>query len=113
MSKPIELILASASPRRAALLDQIGIAFTQRAASIDESVLVDEQAGSYVERLAKEKAEAVGKQLFERHVSATIPVILAADTIVAANGELLGKPQNASHAKRMLSTAPAKSGHRG
>lgn len=55
------IILASASPRRAELLAQIGIEFEQRHADIDESLLPNEQARDYVNRLAIEKVEAVSK----------------------------------------------------
>jgi septum formation protein len=94
------LILASASPRRRALLAQAGFDFEVRASEIDESLLPGEAAAAYVERLAIEKAQAVCA-LYDR---ASGPVtVLAADTaVVLPDGEILGKPRNAADARRML-----------
>lgn len=92
------IILASASPRRAELLAQIGIEFEQRHADIDESLLPNEQARDYVNRLAIEKAEAVSK------LSGTktgLPV-LGADTSVVVDGEILGKPNDYEHFHAMM-----------
>ena len=90
------LILASASPRRVALLAQIGITPTHIIpAEIDETPHKQELPVPYVTRLAQEKAQAV---------AATHPgsMILAADTCVAIGRRILGKPENASDAQRML-----------
>ncbi len=89
------LILASASPRRRELLQQIGLAFTVAAADIDETPLAGEDHASYTLRLADEKARAV----LALHPDA---VIIGADTTVVVNGELLGKPRDAKNAARML-----------
>jgi len=89
------LILASASPRRADLLRAAGIPFETAPADIDESVLAGESPAHYVLRLAREKAQAV---------AATVPgrIVLAADTTVVVDGEILGKPADAADARRML-----------
>jgi len=87
------LILASASPRRARLLNEVGIEFLVRPASIDEAVREGENPAAYVERLAREKATAqiaVGE------------LVLAADTTVVLEGEILGKPNDENDAIRML-----------
>ena len=89
------LILASASPRRRELLQQIGLAFTVAAADIDETPLAGEDHASYTLRLADEKARAV----LALHPDA---VVIGADTTVVVNGELLGKPRDAKDAARML-----------
>jgi septum formation protein len=87
------LVLASASPRRRELLERLGLAFTVAAPDIDESVRPGEAAVAYVERLAAEKAAAVG---------GAADVVIAADTTVEIDGEILGKPIDAADARRML-----------
>ncbi|MFQ3170425.1 MAG: septum formation protein [Oleispira sp.] len=94
------LILASTSPRRKELLQQIGVVFTQLSIDINENVAVGENAEQYVLRLAKEKAAAG----FER-LSATEKkncVVLAADTTVVCDGQILAKPESLSHSKDIL-----------
>ena len=93
----VQLILASASPRRQVLLQQAGIVFRKQVAEIDETPLDNEAAEDYVVRLALEKARAV------RHHSVTggLPV-LGADTAVVVDGRLLGKPESLAHARQML-----------
>ena len=93
----VQLILASASPRRQALLKQVGIAFRQQVAEIDETPLDNEAAEDYVVRLALEKARAVR----QHSVDDGLPV-LGADTAVVIDGRLLGKPKNPAHARQML-----------
>lgn len=93
----MNLILASASPRRAELLAQAGFEFTVDAADVDERVLADESPDAYVARVALDKVRKVAA----RHP--TNAVILAADTTVVAGGETLGKPVDAADATRMLS----------
>lgn len=92
------IILASASPRRAELLAQIGVDFEQQHADIDESLLPNEQARDYVSRLAIEKAEAVSKL---SGITAGSPV-LGADTSVVVDGEILGKPTDYEHFHAMM-----------
>jgi septum formation protein len=94
------LILASTSPRRKELLQQIGVVFTQLNIDINENIAVGENAEQYVLRLAKEKAAAG----FER-LSATEKkncVVLAADTTVVCDGQILAKPKSLSHSRYIL-----------
>lgn len=92
------LFLASASPRRAELLGQIGVPFQRVSASIDETPLEAEEPVIYVERLAQEKARA-GLQLLQQNAQA---VVLGADTAVVLDGRILGKPQDRADALAML-----------
>jgi septum formation protein len=80
------LILASASPRRRELLQQIGVPHVVQAADIDETPLLDETPGDYVQRLARSKASLVFGLRRD-----SMPV-LGADTTVAIDGLALGKP---------------------
>lgn len=89
------LILASASPRRSELLAQIGVPFSVQPADIDETPGVAEAAGDYVERLAREKALAVGTLYPGRQV-------LGSDTSVVLDNTILGKPADESEACAML-----------
>ncbi len=90
------LILASSSPRRRELLDRIGVRYRVVPADIDESRIPDEPARAYVERIAMDKAATV----LDREGQAG--PVLAADTIVILDGEILGKPGDASQAAGML-----------
>jgi septum formation protein len=92
------LYLASASPRRRELLTQIGLAFLPLPQQIDESVRAGEKATDYVLRLAAAKAGA-GWQDERRLLS--LPV-LAADTSVVCEGQVLGKPATLAEARAML-----------
>ena len=94
-----KIILASASPRRAALLKQMGIACLVMPADIDETVLSGESPSNYVLRLAEQKALAIVSKLAGEH--ADLP-ILAADTTVALGNEIFGKPDNNVDAFNML-----------
>jgi septum formation protein len=85
----LQLILASASPRRAQLLQQLGVQFHCDPADIDETPRTDEAAQDYVLRMAQEKAAAVAR----RHDTDAC-VILGADTTVVLDEELLGKPRD-------------------
>lgn len=87
-----QLILASQSPRRKALLTQLGYQFITQAADIDESVQRNENAKDYVVRLAKEKSQAVFFSLPTQQQAQSI--VLGADTSVVIEGEILGKPAN-------------------
>ena len=89
------LVLASASPRRRALLEQLGIPLTVDPAHLDENVRAGEAAERYVLRLAREKAEAV-------HVRHPDDTVLAADTSVVLDGIVLGKPRDEDEALSML-----------
>ena len=89
------VILASASPRRRRLLEQIGLRFDVEPADVDETALPGETATSHVERLAREKAEAVAA----RHPEA---VVVGGDTVVILDGELLTKPADEADAVATL-----------
>lgn len=94
----MQLVLASGSPRRAELLRSIGVEFVVCAADIDETPLLGETATSYVNRMANEKCLAAKTRLATSDRS----VVLAADTIVAVDGDILGKPADDEEARRML-----------
>lgn len=89
------LILASDSPRRAALLEQIGVGFEQQPADVDETPRPDETPETLCRRLARTKAGAIAGQ----RPSA---VVLGADTLIEFDGEALGKPRDAADGHRML-----------
>jgi len=93
------LILASASPRRQELLRNAGIAHLVRPANVLEEFLPGESPEACVERLARSKARAVFDQ---RPVHQSQYLVLGADTVVAVDNELLGKPVNQADAARML-----------
>ena len=90
-----KLVLASASPRRAEILRIIGWPFKKLAVEIDETRSSAEDARTYVERLAREKAEAAAKQCASG-------LVLGADTSVVIDGDILGKPRDEADARRML-----------
>jgi len=98
------LVLASASPRRRELLLQAGYAFTVHPAHIPEDPLPDEDPIAYVVRLAREKAERVFRELAD-----PAAVVLGADTTVTVDRQILGKPEDAADAKRMLRMLAGKS----
>ena len=95
--KPL-IWLASASPRRSALLDQIGVSHRVRAMSVDEQVLPGETPLVYVERLAVAKATALAGGL----AASEIAPVLAADTAVVVGASILGKPRDRADGLRML-----------
>ena len=95
-----ELVLASASPRRADLLRAAGIRFAVRPAHVDEMPLAGEPPVPYVRRLAEAKAAAVSDDESR--------VILAADTIVVADDLILGKPSSPAEARQMLQRLAAR-----
>lgn len=90
-----ELVLASASPRRRRFLQELGLEFTIAPAEIDETPRVDEKPENYVLRLSREKACAVSRYYPEA-------CVLAADTIVVLDDEILGKPVDCRDAVCML-----------
>ena len=94
-----KIILASQSPRRVAILKQMGIECVVMPADIDESQLVIEPPTDYVLRLANQKALAIQMQLNGQY--AELP-ILAADTTVALGDSIFGKPENVADAMQML-----------
>jgi len=98
-----ELVLASRSPRRAEYLRMLGIDFAVQVADIDESWLEGESPGDHVERLAREKAATVSRLLsdLDRPEGETAHV-LAGDTVVVLDGDILGKPADEADAAEML-----------
>lgn len=90
------IILASSSPRRRDLLKLVGLAHTVRPADIDELPLPGELPEGHAERLAREKAEAVATLNRD-------DLVIAADTIVVLDDEILGKPRDEADARRTLS----------
>lgn len=92
----MELILASQSPRRRELFELIGLPFTPLVSEADENMEPGEP-GSYVEALALKKAEAVFKQRPDA-------CVIGADTIVWLDGSIIGKPEDADDAYRILRT---------
>jgi septum formation protein len=92
------LVLASASPRRRDILDRAGIVHEVMPADIDERPLADESPIEMALRLAREKALAVAARLAPKPAR----WVLAADTIVVLDGDVLGKPDDDDHACRML-----------
>lgn len=89
------LILASASPRRADLLGQLGLRADIHPADLDESVKPGEHSDDYVLRMAQEKAAAVAEQF-------PSDVVLAADTAIDLDGRVIGKPCDRQDAAGML-----------
>jgi septum formation protein len=89
------LVLASGSPRRRELLSSLGLRFTVRAVDLDETPGDGEPPEELVLRLAREKAAA------QAHPG---ELVLAADTIVVIDGQILGKPRDPQDAIRMLTT---------
>jgi septum formation protein len=95
MTATVRVILASASPRRRELLTLVGIAHEIRPSGADETLFPGETPEGHAERLARAKAHAV---------AALEPgaVVIAADTIVVVDGDILGKPADSADAARML-----------
>lgn len=94
------LYLASQSPRRRELLQQIGVSHQVISADVTEVPRTHESPSDYVQRLAREKAQA--GMLTVRSQQLPARPVLGADTIVVINNEILEKPQNAEHAAAML-----------
>lgn len=95
-----ELVLASTSPRRKELLQQIGVEFTQMSVDINEDVQKSESAESYVLRLAAEKSFAGFQNL--SFTAQENCIVLSADTTVVCAGNILGKPETLGDCKAML-----------
>lgn len=111
---PYRLILASASPRRAAILSRAGFQFKAMSAAIDETRRRGESAAVYVRRLALKKARAVAGRV-ERGGAGTrtgytgrgytrrgYTVVVGADTAVVVGARVWGKPKSSAEARRML-----------
>jgi septum formation protein len=102
-SNPL-IYLASASPRRSALLDQIGVAHRIRPVDVDERALSSETPDEYVRRLAVLKAETLWDQLG----AAQRQPVLGADTAVVLDAEILGKPRDEQDCLQMLGKLSAR-----
>lgn len=102
----MKLILASTSPRRAEILRNAGFVFDVLPTHADETRRPSEAAEDYVRRIAEAKAQAA-REL----VAATgeLAIVIAADTVVLAEGQILTKPQDAADARRMLRMLSGKS----
>ena len=110
MKKPVDkkIYLASKSPRRRELLRQIGVEFellmlrndTPRGPDVTEEVHPGELAADYVARVSQEKAAFAWSTVIKRHL--TPRPVLAADTTVTIDGDILGKPANHAEAVAML-----------
>lgn len=95
-NNPVSIVLASASPRRSELLSLAGICFEIAVSDIDESVMSGEPAVEYALRLSEQKAKAVADMAQKGCW------IIGADTVVVLDERILGKPEDAEDAVRML-----------
>lgn len=91
----MEIVLASASPRRQEILRQVGVAFTVIPSGVDEQIDSALSPGDLVESLALAKAEDVARRHPDR-------LVLGADTVVVLDGQVLGKPRDRQEAISML-----------
>lgn len=96
----MRVVLASSSPRRRDLLEQMGVRPLVVPADIDESVLMGEEPVAYVRRLSAEKAAAITVDAAD--------LVIAADTTVDLDGRILGKPADAAEARAMLRSLSAR-----
>jgi len=99
MALPIQVYLASASPRRRELLTQIGVRFSVVAVECEEKVALGETAEAYVRRVALEKAQAGWRKVRPSDVP-----VLGADTEVILDGRVLGKPRDKAQGIAMLAS---------
>ncbi len=97
----MNLILASASPRRREILDTLGVAFTVCVADADETCAIADP-GARVEAIASRKCMAAWAALTAAAAVTDDTLILAADTLVTLDGDFLGKPQDEADAQRMI-----------
>ena len=100
------LVLASTSPRRRRLLRELGIPFSVRAPEADERALPGEEPAAHVRRLALSKARAVARVL---PPACGARWVLGADTVIALEGAILGKPRGPRDAGRMLARLAGRS----
>ncbi len=96
MTTEMTVVLASASPRRRELLAQLAVPVEVSPADIDERVLPAEAPSDYVRRLSREKALKVAAGFPDK-------LVIGADTTIADNEQILGKPESKAHAIEMLS----------
>lgn len=96
-----EIVLASKSPRRRELLQMLGFDFSIAVSDIDETI-EPMSPSETVRELSLQKAMAVWKYEIEKNGNTSNKFVIGADTIVACNGQILGKPKDAEDARRML-----------
>jgi len=97
----MKIILASKSPRRREILENLGVRFEIVTADTDETSAESDPC-RLVELLSRRKGEAVWERLLQEGRDVSDTVVIASDTVVAVDGEILGKPLDAADAKRML-----------
>jgi septum formation protein len=90
------VVLASGSPYRAQILKEASVEFTVQVSDVDESLHPHDEPSRYVIGLAQRKAQAVATKVEEG------TLVIAADTICAIDGEIIGKPDDEEHAKKMI-----------
>jgi septum formation protein len=95
-----KIYLASTSPRRQALLRQLGISFDVIAPEVAEQRVADESGATYVKRIAAEKARQVSRLVQQRRLPSR--PVLAADTCILLDHEIRGKPRDRAHGEMML-----------
>lgn len=102
--KPFKVVLASASPRRAQLLADAGVAFTVHASDIDETLDADLLANPQeaCKKLAERKAGAVVQEILADPAFEGMLIVIGSDTMVVKDGQIFGKPKSASDATHML-----------
>ena len=98
---PNTIYLASASPRRREILASLGFQPVLLPAEIDETALPGEAVVDYVSRMARQK-NAAARQLATQRGLALAQPLLSADTVVALDNAILGKPRDAAHARELL-----------
>lgn len=103
MNEAIDIVLASASPRRRQLLEEAGMEFRVHAVDADETLddSLLEQPLEAVKKLAERKAKAAVEELVDDEYDGTL-VVIGSDTMVVLRGEIFGKPVDAADAERML-----------
>lgn len=105
----IKYILASASPRRKELLSHLGISYEVIPSGCEE-VITSSEPAQIVEELSRQKALDVAKQA-EGRKDAALTAVIGADTVVAYNGRILGKPKDEAQAAEMLSMLSGNTHH--
>ena len=103
----VKFVLASGSPRRKELLEQIGVSF-EIASAHGEEIITKQQPADIVEELSLQKAKEVADRYEKEHGSQKNTVVIGADTIVAYDGAIMGKPKDKADAVRMLSSLQGK-----
>ncbi|MCZ6585603.1 MAG: Maf family protein [Gammaproteobacteria bacterium] len=99
------IYLASASPRRCALLEQIGVPFQARPAAVCEARRPRELVGAYVTRVARDKAD----KIWDEVAASEARPVLAADTAIVIDRRILGKPRDTEEALQMLADLSGRS----